>query len=174
MATSNDKLRIVRVAVHGHEAEYFQKQLHDLVHPFTHDMKKQRRRFSLPDDSIVFVAQDTSQLDSDGKPKGVGSVAIKRLLPGEEQSEGLPEETQYGEIKRMVVLKEYQGTGVAVQLLEAAEEAGKSELGCQCILVETLLSLKPARRFYEKKGYSERAIFGVYHEEDSVCYEKWG
>lgn len=173
MADQDDSIRIVRVDPHGAETEHFRSQMHDLVHPFTHEMKKERRSFPLQDDAIVLVAKDASQPDADGKPKGVGSVAIIRLVPGEYQSSGLLDGVKYGEIKRMVVLPGHQGTGVAAKLLKAAEDAGKSEFGFECILVETLHTLKPAQRFYEKSGYQKREVWGVYYKEDSVGYGKW-
>ncbi|KAF2173564.1 hypothetical protein M409DRAFT_15844 [Zasmidium cellare ATCC 36951] len=173
MDDSAQEFRIKRVSHQGPEAEYWLSQLNEYVLPFFGRDIKQRRKFPLPDDTILLIAEDISQPDIDGKHRAVGSVAIKKLLPGDEQSEGLPDGTRYGEIKRMVVTKEYRGTGVAAKLLETAEDAGKTELGLQCIVVETLRTLKPARRFYEKAGYKERSTFGVYHEEDSVCYEKW-
>lgn len=174
MANSKERFRIIRVDHQSPEAEYWTTQLHGLVEPFLGpNIGPPRRRFPLPDDTIVLVAEDMSQPDVDGKAKPVGSVAIKRLLPGDEQSEGLSLGTKHGEIKRMVVMKSHQGTGVAAKLLETAQDAGKNELGLQCILVETLHTLKPAQRFYEKNGFKKRDIYGAYHELSSVCYEKW-
>lgn len=57
-----------------------------------------------------------------------------------------------GHIRGMAVLPDWQGSGVAAQLLSVAE----SELhykGCSTITLNTTQPLQQAMRFYEKHGY---------------------
>jgi ribosomal protein S18 acetylase RimI-like enzyme len=60
-----------------------------------------------------------------------------------------PEE---GHIRGMAVLAEWQGKGVAQQLLAAAESEIRSR-GCHRVSLDTTDPLKRAIRFYEKQGY---------------------
>jgi GNAT superfamily N-acetyltransferase len=57
-----------------------------------------------------------------------------------------------------VVLPQYQGKGVAVQLLEAFESEAR-ERGCHQVLVGNSEFLRPAvmRRFYRRRGYVPHA-----------------
>lgn len=103
----------------------------------------------------------------------IGSVSVKVLDPGTPLSRNLPQDVKIGEIKRMVVLQERQSSGVGKQLLDAIENIAKTELGLQCIVLETLHTLEPAKRFYEKNGYRRRELYGLYHPDDSQCFEKW-
>lgn len=85
----------------------------------------------------------------------------------------LPPDVKIGEIKRMVVLQDRQSSGVGKKLLDAIENIARTELALQCIVIETLHTLEPAKRFYEKNGYRKRELYGLYHPEDSQCFEKW-
>ncbi|HXJ86071.1 MAG TPA: GNAT family N-acetyltransferase [Candidatus Binatia bacterium] len=58
-----------------------------------------------------------------------------------------------GHLRGLAVLPEWQGTGVATGLLEAAEAELRARRCC-CITLETTEPLKRAVRFYEKHGYS--------------------
>ena len=90
MTNSGERFRITRVGHRSPEAEFWMNQLNEYVLPFVEQDMKPRRKFGLPDDTIILVAEDMSQPGTDCKGKAVGSVAIKRQLPGDEQSEGLP------------------------------------------------------------------------------------
>ena len=57
-----------------------------------------------------------------------------------------------GHLRGMAVLREWQGAGVASQLLMAAESELRSR-GCRRITLDTTVPLGRAMRFYEKNGY---------------------
>ncbi|CAK3901131.1 GNAT family N-acetyltransferase [Lecanosticta acicola] len=159
------EVNIRRVDPQGDEAQRFRKHLHDLAEPFNHSTND-RPRAVFSDDAIVLVAE-TADHDQ------IGSVTINPLVPDDPRAKNLPTGVKLGEIKRMVVLREHQGTGAARKLLQVVEEIAKTELGCQYVAVETLHTLEPAKRFYEKNGYVRREVYGLYHPEDSQCYGKW-
>jgi GNAT superfamily N-acetyltransferase len=76
------------------------------------------------------------------------------------------------EIKRMFVVEEYRGKGIAQGVL-AALETWASELGFQTCILETSKSMLPAVRLYEKCGYAIIPNYGQYREvETSVCMQK--
>ena len=58
-----------------------------------------------------------------------------------------------GHLRGMAVLPDWQGTGVALALLQTAEVELKKN-GCGCITLDTTAPLMRAVRFYEKNGYS--------------------
>ena len=60
-----------------------------------------------------------------------------------------PEE---GHIRGMAVLPQWQGAGVAGQLLQAVEDELRSQ-GCRRITLDTTQPLERAMRFYQKSGY---------------------
>jgi GNAT superfamily N-acetyltransferase len=57
-----------------------------------------------------------------------------------------------GHIRGMAVLPEWQGRGVAEQLLAAVEQELRAR-GCDRITLDTTRPLQRAMRFYEKHGY---------------------
>lgn len=57
-----------------------------------------------------------------------------------------------GHLRGMAVAPEWQGSGVAEQLLKSAEAELRSHQ-CSRITLDTTLPLKKAMRFYEKQGY---------------------
>jgi GNAT superfamily N-acetyltransferase len=57
-----------------------------------------------------------------------------------------------GHLRGMAVLPEWQGTGIAEQLLERAESELRV-LGCARVTLDTTEPLKRAMRFYERHGY---------------------
>ncbi len=60
-----------------------------------------------------------------------------------------PEE---GHIRGMAVLPQWQGGGLAEQLLQAAESELRAQ-GCRRVTLDTTQPLERAMRFYEKHGY---------------------
>ena len=60
-----------------------------------------------------------------------------------------PEE---GHIRGMAVLPQWQGGGLAEQLLQAAESELRAQ-GCRRVTLDTTQPLQRAMRFYEKHGY---------------------
>ena len=76
------------------------------------------------------------------------------------------------EVKRMFVLKEYRGTGVAQRLLVALENWAK-ELGYRKCVLETGIRQIEAVKFYKKSTYKVTPNYGQYiGMENSVCFEK--
>jgi len=55
-------------------------------------------------------------------------------------------------IRGMAVLPQWQGAGVAGQLLQAVEDELRSQ-GCRRITLDTTQPLERAMRFYQKSGY---------------------
>lgn len=164
MASDSTVITMRRVDPDGEEHRTFRGHLHDLVGPF--HSGRERPKSSLREDSIVLIAETASAVQ-------IGSVSIKVLDPGTPLSKHLPQDVKIGEIKRMVVLQEWQSSGVGKKLLDAIENIARAELGLQCIVLETLHTLEPAKRFYEKNGYRKRDLYGLYHSDDSQCFEKW-
>lgn len=76
------------------------------------------------------------------------------------------------EIKRMFVLGDYRGQGIAQQVLLALEKWATELKYHKCIL-ETGKRQPEAIRLYEKAGYQRISNYGQYeHIENSVCMEK--
>jgi putative acetyltransferase len=76
------------------------------------------------------------------------------------------------EIKRMYVVPESRGSGVATSLLRALESAA-AERGWRTLRLETGTEQPDAQRFYHREGYREIPLFGNYVGSTlSVCYER--
>lgn len=76
------------------------------------------------------------------------------------------------EIKRMFVLPEFRGKGMADAVLKALEKWA-AELHYQSAVLETGKRQVEAVRFYEKSGYSVIPNYGQYtNVENSVCMQK--
>lgn len=76
------------------------------------------------------------------------------------------------EIKRMYVVPHARGTGLATALLRALEAAAV-ERGWTTIRLETGTFQPDAQRFYEREGYRQIPLFGVYIGSSvSLCYER--
>ena len=77
-----------------------------------------------------------------------------------------------GEIKRMYVLPEERGKGIATKVLLQLEAWARELSYSKCIL-ETGKRQPEAIRLYEKNGYTLIPNYGQYSEaENSVCFEK--
>ena len=77
------------------------------------------------------------------------------------------------EVKRMYVLPEKRGLGVAAIVLNELEIWAKS-LGYQRCVLETGDDMLPAVRLYQKAGYQRIPNYGQYADlANSVCFEKW-
>jgi putative acetyltransferase len=63
---------------------------------------------------------------------------------------GFGDVTKYGYLDRLFVHKDYQGKGVATQLLKKLEDKAK-QLGVKEIATETSITAQP---FFEKHGYA--------------------
>ena len=76
------------------------------------------------------------------------------------------------EVKRMFVLKEHRGTGIAQKLLVALENWAK-ELGYRKCVLETGIRQIEAVKFYKKCTYKVIPNYGQYSGmENSICFEK--
>lgn len=92
--------------------------------------------------------------------KAVGCGAIKEYAP----------DTM--EVKRMFVLPEKRGKGIASLVLNELERWAK-ELGYKKCILETGLKQPEAISLYKKNRYSMIKNYGQYAEvESSVCFEK--
>ena len=76
------------------------------------------------------------------------------------------------EIKRMFVLPEYRGHGIALKILNELE-LWATELNYKEYILETGKKQPEAIRLYQKAGYSITASYGQYlNVENSVCMKK--
>lgn len=76
------------------------------------------------------------------------------------------------EIKRMYVLPEFRGKGIAVTVLDALENWAE-EIGYTAFILETGKKQVDAVRLYEKCGYTRIPNYGQYANiENSVCMKK--
>ncbi|MBF4636016.1 GNAT family N-acetyltransferase [Agreia pratensis] len=74
------------------------------------------------------------------------------------------------EIKRMYVVPQARGTGVATAVLRALEAAAAT-LGAHRVVLETGTQQPDAIRFYEREGYESIPLFGSYiGGAESVCF----
>lgn len=96
---------------------------------------------------------------NDGKLCGCG--AIKEFDP------------ETIEIKRMFVMKDQRGLGIATKILNSLEQWALEMEYKKCIL-ETSKELKEAISLYNKNGYTKIPNFGQYQNvENSICFEKY-
>ncbi|MDT3399535.1 GNAT family N-acetyltransferase [Streptomyces sp. B1866] len=76
------------------------------------------------------------------------------------------------EIKRMYVVPEARGLGLARRILARLEDSARAA-GRVRMVLETGLKQPEAVALYESSGYRPTAKFGMYrHAGDSVCYAK--
>jgi putative acetyltransferase len=89
----------------------------------------------------------------------IGTIALRR-------------EKDYAEIKRMFVLPEHRGKGVAQALLKAAHESA-SQHGYESVRLETGSYQAAAIKLYESAGYTRRPAFGDYppESEQNIYFE---
>ena len=93
-------------------------------------------------------------------PKPVGCGALKKFDP------------KAIEVKRMYVLPESRGNGVAAKILTELEEWA-AELGYEKCVLETGKRQPEAIALYKKTGYRLTENYGPYLGiENSVCFEK--
>jgi putative acetyltransferase len=77
------------------------------------------------------------------------------------------------EIKRMYVLPEYRGRGIATQILIELE-TWSQELGYHSTVLETLKSQEIVVKVYAKNGYEVIPNYGQYEGmETSICMKKY-
>ena len=111
-----------------------------------------------PPPSTEDIAVFLLAFDADGDALGCGAL---RAL-----------DTGSAEVKRMYVVPESRGSGVAAAILAALEDTAR-EKGWATLKLETGDAQPDAIRFYEREGYLRIPRFGHYVNSDiSVCYEK--
>jgi putative acetyltransferase len=94
----------------------------------------------------------------DDKPVGCGAIKMY--------------EQDVMEVKRMYVLPDQRGKGIAALILAELETWAKELQYKQCIL-ETGLKQPEAIKLYQKCGYTQIPNYGQYKDvENSVCFEK--
>ena len=92
--------------------------------------------------------------------RAVGCGALRGLEPG------------VGELKRMFVLPEFRGRGIAKRILRALESRA-CELGHSIVRLETGAGQPEAIGLYKSAGYREIGGFGEYSGNPfSICFEK--
>ncbi|MEM6624513.1 MAG: GNAT family N-acetyltransferase [Pseudomonadota bacterium] len=90
----------------------------------------------------------------DGEPVGCGGMAPCR---------------DHGELKRVFVLAEQRGKGIAGSIVGALEELAREE-GFACMRLETGLASPDALALYAKLGYREIGPFGAYVDNGSSVF----
>jgi GNAT superfamily N-acetyltransferase len=81
-------------------------------------------------------------------------------------------ESGAGEVKRMFVLPEFRGRGIARQILQALESRAR-ELGYKFVRLETGDGQPEAIGLYKSTGYRQIEPFGEYAGNPfSLCFEK--
>ena len=128
-ATSADLsgiLECLRAAFASYQSSYTQPGYADTV--LTKKTLNRRLQFM-----SIFVAVDESG-------EIIGTIGCNAVGEGE------------GHLRGMAVRPEWQGAGVAGQLLKSAE-AELRRIGCDRITLDTTAPLQRAVRFYERNGY---------------------
>ncbi|WP_420432115.1 GNAT family N-acetyltransferase [Hyphobacterium sp.] len=89
----------------------------------------------------------------------IGTIALRRVK-------------DYAEIKRMFVLPEHRGKGIAHALLKAAHESAMQH-GYEIVRLETGSYQSAAIALYESAGYQRRSAFGDYppESEQNIYFE---
>ncbi|MEO6532922.1 MAG: GNAT family N-acetyltransferase [Pseudolysinimonas sp.] len=110
------------------------------------------------DIAVFLVAFDVADGDAAGIPVGCGGLR--------------PLDDVHGEIKRMYVIPERRGSGVATTILSALEAEARAR-GWSRLVLETGDQQPDAIRLYEREGYTLIPNFGYYADSAlSICYEK--
>jgi ribosomal protein S18 acetylase RimI-like enzyme len=76
-----------------------------------------------------------------------------------------------GHLRGMAVLPQTLGTGVASQLLQAAEHA-LARQGCRRVTLDTTRPLQRAIRFYERHGYRQTGRVSDFYGMELIEYAK--
>ena len=100
----------------------------------------------------VFVAETSSK-------QIVGTIGCGLLTQAE------------GHLRGMGVLPEWQGRGVAKQLLDCAETELR-ESGCERVTLDTTEPLLPAMRFYERNGFRRTGTISDFFNMPLIEYAK--
>ncbi len=83
-----------------------------------------------------------------------------------------PLEANVGELKRIYVLPQWRGHGVARRILSILEELGR-QFGYRAVRLETGALQDPAIKLYEREGYRRIRCWGEEADDPmSICFEK--
>jgi GNAT superfamily N-acetyltransferase len=93
----------------------------------------------------------------DGRP--IATAALRELSP------------ERGEVKRMFVVPEWRGRGIAARMLAALEARARAR-GYRSLCLETGVRQPEAMRLYDRAGFLPIARFADYTQPLSRCYEK--
>lgn len=93
-----------------------------------------------PPHGALFVVYDQNE--------AIGCLGLRKIGDG------------VGELKRMYLKESYRQKGIGKMMLDAALEKARS-IGYQKVRLDTLDTMSPAMRFYEKNGFSK--IEAYYH-----------
>ena len=105
-------------------------------------------------DSVVATVVVTNTAD-----EPIATAALRRM--GEDV-----------EVKRMFIVAEERGTGLADRMLDVMEEKA-AEIGAARVLLHTGERQKAALTLYRRRGYVEIPIFEPYHDvPESVCFAR--
>jgi GNAT superfamily N-acetyltransferase len=114
---------------------------------------------------------DSTPIDGNEFSRPGGDFVIA-LLDGEPVGCGgwrtLGSDETIAEIKRMYVIPQARGRGIAMAVLRALEESARSA-GKKQIWLETGDQQPEAIALYQKAGYERITDFGYYKDYDGVC-----
>ena len=98
-------------------------------------------------------------LVADNRGSIVGTIGFQSGADGE------------GHLRGMAVLRSSQGSGIATELLAAAE-AGLRDQGCTRVTLDTTRPLERAIAFYARHGYTPTGVIGDFYGMELIEYEK--
>ena len=98
-------------------------------------------------------------LVADNRGSIVGTIGFQSGANGE------------GHLRGMAVLRSSQGSGIATELLAAAE-AGLRDQGCTRVTLDTTRPLERAIAFYARHGYTPTGVIGDFYGMELIEYEK--
>jgi GNAT superfamily N-acetyltransferase len=107
------------------------------------------------------IEQSLAEMPSDDLAPPTGAFVVARWqarLVGCAGVRLAPDRSDVVELKRMFVRPEARGSGLAVALLAAAEQAAR-DLGATTVRLDTRLDLVEARALYLRQGYLEVPAF---------------
>jgi predicted N-acetyltransferase YhbS len=131
-------LQCLRIAFEPYRASYPPEAYLDTV---ITELALQHRLATM---SVFVAVSDAGEI--------VGSIACHRVDPAVHATTHAVVHANEGHLRGMAVLPDWQGSGIAQQLLDAAESELRAE-GCSLISLDTTEPLAKAIHFYERNGY---------------------
>jgi putative acetyltransferase len=151
---TTDPVIIVKESLHSNDARSLMNLLdHDLYDRYPQSSVHGLAPSDIADSGVVFLVARV-------RGQAVGCGAVRRL------------EAEAGEVKRMFVLPEFRGRGIAKRILRELESIAL-ELGFKILRLETGSRQPEAINLYASMGYREIPPYGEYAGDPfSVCFEK--